>query len=150
MTLEEEEQLRAENANLKAQVADLKAQFAQLSEKLAQVQAQSAQNSHNSSKPSLSDGFNRPPKNPKERSLRQITGKKPGGQAGHEDHHLAWDAKPDQVITSDLAECSNCHTDLSQVEPIRFRSRQVLDLPPELKLYTVEHQANTKACPKCS
>lgn len=60
MRPEEEKQLRAENAELKAENAELKTQLAQLAERVSQLQAQLAQNSHNSSKPPSSDGFNRP------------------------------------------------------------------------------------------
>jgi transposase len=143
------EALCAENADLKAQVSNLKAQLTQALERIAQVQEQLAQNSHNSSKPPSSDGFNRPPKNPKERSLRKASGKKPGGQTGHQGHYLAWNNHPDQIIIHQVAECSNCHTDLSEVEPTNSQSRQVIDLPTELKLQTVEHRTSAKTCPKC-
>lgn len=54
MTLEEIEQLKAENA-------DLKRQLAQLLERVTQLEAQLAQNSRNSSKPPSFDAFVRSP-----------------------------------------------------------------------------------------
>jgi transposase len=63
--------LRAENAALREQLVVA----------LAEIQAlkgQLAKDSHNSSKPPSSDGLARKPK-----SLRQRSGKKPGGQPGH-------------------------------------------------------------------
>jgi HK97 family phage major capsid protein len=60
-------------------IAEMKAQVAELQAKLDQ-------NSRNSSKPPSSDGYSKP--SPKKRSLRERSGRKPGGQEGHEGAHL--------------------------------------------------------------
>src|SRR6266699_2243128 len=52
-----------------------------------------AKDSQNSNLPPSSDRFVRPPK-----SLRQKSGKKPGGQQGHRGHHLRQVETPDQVL----------------------------------------------------
>lgn len=139
MTLEEQNQLLAENVDLKAQVA-------QLLERITQLEAQLALNSHNSSKPPSSDGFVRPPKN---RSLRKATGKKAGGQPGHEGHTLSWNEQPDQIVEHLPTQCSECHTELGEVAVASWQSHQVLDLPQDLKLTTLEHRTALKKCPHC-
>ena len=71
--------LMAENAGVRAQVAEL--------------QAKLDQNSRNSSKPPSSDGYSKP--SPKKRSLRERSGRKPGGQEGHAGAHLERVEVPD-------------------------------------------------------
>jgi transposase len=142
MNLEEQneiEQLRAENAALKGQLTELLA-------RVAQLEAQLALNSHNSSKPPSSDAFVRPPKN---RSLRKASGKKPGAQSGHEGHNLSWNETPDQIVDHLPEECSECHSELSHLAIEGWQSHQVLDLPQDLKLTTLQHRAATKRCPHC-
>lgn len=135
MTLQEEVQLlRAENAELKGRIAQLEAQL--------------AQNSHNSSKPPSSDGFKRPPKN-QTKSLRKATGKKSGGQPEHPAHNLAWNEQPDRQLQHHPTRCFKCQTSLNQSPALPGPARQVLDLPAEIKLETIEHQVYTKACPNC-
>src|SRR6266550_3214702 len=54
-----------------------------LQERVKALEGQQAKDSHNSNLPPSSNRFVRPPK-----SLRQKSGKKPGGQPGHRGHHL--------------------------------------------------------------
>jgi transposase len=58
-------------------VKDLEGQISCLQERIRTLEGQQAKDSHNSSLPPSSDRFVRPPK-----SLRQKSGKKPGGQHG--------------------------------------------------------------------
>ena len=139
MNLEEIEQLKAENAGLKSQLA-------QALERVAQLEAQLALNSRNSSKPPSSDAFVRPPK---KRSLRKASGKKPGAQSGHEGHTLNWNDHPDQIVEHFPEQCSECHTELREVEVATWQSHQVLDLPQVFKLTTTAHRAGLKKCPHC-
>ncbi|NWJ47035.1 MAG: hypothetical protein HXX08_14325, partial [Chloroflexi bacterium] len=82
MTLEEQlAQLQNDYAQLEAKAASQAALIAQLIERIQTLEARLSQDSHNSSKPPSSDGFKR---SPKKRSLRKSSGKKPGGQPGHE------------------------------------------------------------------
>jgi transposase len=140
MSLEEEnEQLKAENSTLKSQLA-------QLLQRVAQLEAQLAQNSRNSSKPPSSDGFLRPPK---KRSLRKVTGKKLGAQPGHEGHNLSWNEQPDQIVDHLPEQCSECHSELAEIEVASWQSHQVLDLPAVLKLITTQHRSGLKKCAHC-
>ncbi len=140
MTLEEE------NQQLQAHIATLQAQLQQALARVAQLEAHLALNSHNSSKPPSSDGFVRPPK---KRSLRKATGKNPGAQPGHQGHNLSWNEQPDQIIEHLPQQCSGCQTDLAEVVPSAWQSHQVLEMPANLKLDTIEHRAGRKQCPHC-
>lgn len=137
MTKDEElEQLRQENAALRAQVA-------LLSERIRVLEAKPAKDNHNSHLPPSSDRFHRQPK-----SLRQKSGKKPGGQAGHPGSTLMLSATPDQVIVHAVECCQHCQWDLREVESLQVERRQVLDLPSK-RVVVIEHQAQQKYCPHC-
>lgn len=60
------------------------------------LEARLARDSHNSSKPPSSDGLAR--KTRKTTSLRQRSGKKPGGQIGHHEETLRLVGAPDVVV----------------------------------------------------
>lgn len=145
---EENAALREENARLQALVADLlplKTQVEQLSTQVKQLESRLAKDSHNSHLPPSSDRFARQPKT---KSLRQPSGKKPGAQAGHEGHTLYQVSEPDQIIVHQVETCVSCHHDLRQEPTLALERRQVLDLPPK-RVLVVEHQAQQKYCPHC-
>jgi transposase len=121
------EGLRAEVAELKAEVADLKRRL--------------AQNSRNSSRPPSSDGLSKPA--PK--SLRRPSGRKPGGQQGHQGGHLAKVAVPDEVVDHVPSVCAGCQGDLDDGHDVGHLARQVFDLP-EIGLRVCEHRAQRRRC----
>jgi transposase len=126
-----------------ALVEQLQAQLLALTTRVTALEAQRAKDSHNSSKPPASDGLAR-----KTRSLRQPSGKKPGGQPGHPGTTLTWTPHPDVIVTHTPATCTQCGAALTGVPPSGSERRQVVDLPP-LRLVVTEHQALLCVCPAC-
>src|SRR6266566_3313920 len=78
-----------------------------LQERVKTLEGQQAKDSHNSSLPPSSDRFVRAPK-----SLRQKSGKKPGGQIRHRGHHLRQVQAPDEVLIHPVISCEQCQHDL--------------------------------------
>jgi transposase len=102
-----------------------------------------AQNSRNSSRPPSTDR----PEQPKPKSLRKRSGRKPGGQPGHPGRTLELSDPPQHLQIHSLRECA-CGEDLSREPALDFQRRQVFDLP-SLKLECTEHRAEMKECPGC-
>ena len=123
---------------------------AELAQRIADLEERLGRNSHNSSQPPSTDGFNRPP-SPSARSLRQRSGKKVGGQPGHKGHTLRFSPNPDRIVIHRPAECVQCGCPLSDVPPKATERRQIVDIPPlPMHLETVEHQAQSICCPECT
>src|ERR1051325_10769311 len=99
-------------------------------------------NSQNSSLPPSQDRRKR------RRSLRERSGRKPGGQVGHPGTTLGFARQPDRLIIHAPADCYLCGTSLSGSEVARTECRQVHDLPPQ-KVEVTEYQAQTKVCGRC-
>jgi transposase len=98
--------------------------------------------SHNSSKPPSSDGFKKPV------SLREKTGRNPGGQSGHPGRTLSFAENPDAIVVHTPVCCACCGKALDTVDGCELAGRQVVDLPP-LSLVTTEHRVEKKVCPDC-
>lgn len=109
--------------------------------KLELAKYKNKKNSGNSHIPPSQDQ-NRPQKN---KSLRTKSGKKSGGQSGHEGSTLACSAAPDEEIDYQPDYCNNCGNDLSNVAAIMIESRQVIDIPV-IKTTCVEHRIYQKKC----
>ncbi len=126
-----------------ALVQQLLAHVHLLSHRVTELEERLARNSPNSHQPPSSDGFNKPP-----RSLRERTGKRPGGQAGHPGRTLRFSRHPDATVRHRPSHCCGCGADLSAVPATHCPRRQVIDLPP-LRLQTTEHPVETVCCPAC-
>lgn len=123
---------------LEAEVHELRRQIKELKDRLAL-------HSRNSSKPPSTDGLAKPA--PK--SLRQKTGRKPGGQPGHPGKTLQQVAQPDHTVVHplDRCTCGQCPGRSLRREPlIDYEKRQVFELPLK-PLEVTEHQAEIKRCP---
>jgi transposase len=91
------EDARPSYAELEALIAQQAERIAELEALVVELRAQLGQNSRNSSKPPSSDGYAKPEAN-KNRSLRRRSGRKPGGQPGHQGHHLERREDPDRAV----------------------------------------------------
>jgi len=123
----------------------LEAEVRQLRRQVKELKARLALNSRNSGKPPSSDGLAKPA--PK--SLRQKTGRRPGGQPGHLGRTLQPVARPDhvQVHALDRCPCGQCGGHSLRHQPVLgYEQRQVFELPPT-PLVVTEHQAQIKQCP---
>jgi transposase len=104
-------------------------------------------NSANSGKPPSSDGYK---KKPRPTNLRERTGKKPGGQEGHEGKNLQQVENPDKVVDHWPAACAGCGTRLGREQATGYRRRrQVFDLPHPPSVEVTEHRAHCCDCPCC-
>jgi transposase len=134
--------LRAENAVLQETIAVLLARVAELERRLGL-------NSSNSGKPPSSDGLHKPKREPRTRSLRQPSGKPPGGQKGHKGETLRQVAEPDHTIDHLPEACPACGSALTAAMSTGYGARQVFDLPEPQPLAVTEHRAHTCRCGHC-
>src|SRR5713101_4060021 len=137
------EQAHQANENLREGLKQAIMAIEYLHERVRALEGQQAKDSHNSSLPPSSDRFVRPPK-----SLRQKSGKKPGGQQGHRGHHLQQVEIPDQVLIHPVERCEYCQHDLREQPADLPERRQVIDLPVK-RLWVIEHRVEEKQCPVC-
>lgn len=125
---------------------ELKTLVAVLLKKVEELQAELAfyktpKNSNNSSIPPSKDE-NRIKRT---QSLREKTNKKNGGQLGHEGSTLQMAAVPDEIIRHIPDFCNDCGKDISSIEAILRGTRQVVDIPPVVPIYT-QHETYSRTC----
>jgi len=119
--------------------------FDQIVAAIQALEDQRNKDSHNSSKPPSSDGY----KKPSPHSLRHRSGKKAGGQLGHDGTRLEPVDKPHHTIVHQVKRCQACGLDLEGLPVEKVEKRQVFDLPEEVRMEVTEHQAEIKTCPSC-
>ena len=135
----ENEELRKENQQFKEIIQTLIIRISSLEERLSRYE--NPKNSRNSSIPPSHD-YTRVPKT---RSLRESSGKKPGGQPGHEGTTLEMVEKPDEIIEHIPQFCTCCGGDLSHVHAELIEIRQEVVLPVIQPIF-IEHQAFQRTC----
>jgi transposase len=136
-------ELSNEIKSLNSQVEKLSKENKALNNRVNSLEGQINKNSNNSSKPPSSDGFKK-----KTKSLRTKSGKKPGGQEGHEGVTLCLSDNPDETKIHKVETCCQCRASLVDVAPERYIRRQIIDVP-EIKVKVIEHRAEIKICPHC-
>ena len=133
--------LRAELAESQAALGRAVEELARAGERIAELEARLRQTPRNSSRPPSSEGLGKPPP----RSLRKKTGRKPGGQDGHEGRTLAQAARPDREMRHEPACCGRCGAGLAGRPVTGMERRQVFDLP-EAAVTVTEHQLIEREC----
>lgn len=114
-----------------------------LTSRIQALEEKTNTDSHNSNNPPSSDGLDRRFSRKRERS-----GKKPGGQKGHEGTTLAMVKHPQQVQIHEVRRCNGCGRSLQQEKLRGYERRQVFDIPP-IAVEVTEHRAQVKRCPHC-
>lgn len=123
-------------------VTELTATMQMLQARVEELEGRLRKDSHNSSKPPSSDGLGK-----KNKSLRQPSGRKPGGQFGHGGSTLKRVAHPDVIMEHPLAKrCNRCGAGLdAQAEGLMTVRRQVFDLIKPV-LQVTEHRGYELHC----
>ena len=114
----------------------------QLHERLQEIERQLQKNSRNSHKPPSSDGMKKIPK------VRKPSGRKPGGQKGHEGQTLRMVDNPDKIEVHKVERCESCGESLKEKQASGYDRRQVFDTPP-IKVEVTEHRGEIKECDCC-
>lgn len=103
--LDQNAELLAQNTAMVEQLAQLNATVEALTQTIKELQEQKNKNSKNSSKPPSSDGLKKETKN---KSLREPSDKKQGGQPGHTGTHMIITREPDETHSLIPMPCQNC------------------------------------------
>ena len=107
--------------------------------RIAELEARLGLSSKNSSKPSGANPFVKP------KSLRGKSGRKPGGQSGHQGRTLERVADPDRVVEHRPLQCDGCGAGLAEAATAKVEARQVFDLP-EIRPEVTEHRLVSCRC----
>lgn len=131
-------QVNTLNASLNSLQQSFDAQtalIAQLNQTIQELKEQLNKNSKNSSKPPSSDGF----KKPTPKSLRKPSGKKVGGQEGHQGTFLSVLSNPDEIVKHMPSACEGCpHYKMCKGTACVAEKRHVIDAVVTVNV--VEHQ----------
>ena len=82
---------------------------------------------------------------PKNRSPRPKSGRKPGGQKGHEGKTSK--PKPDAFEEHDMHKCAGCGSD--RIHETGLKIRDITELPPPPPPITTRHTIHVYECDKC-
>jgi transposase len=140
-------ELSAQNERLTAQVEALAARVARQEERIAQLERKSKRSSRNSSQPPSQDPPGAPPRRGKDSS-----GRKPGGQPGHEGKGRpllpAWAVDEFVDHWPSACGCGHVFADCELVADGEPARHQVEELPP-IHAVVSEHRCQRVRCPEC-
>lgn len=140
------QEIEARQLSLEAEIARIQKENELLRAENAELRRRLDKDSSNSSKPPSGD----PPWKKKARSLREASGRKPGGQPGHRGTTLRKAEKPDHVRHHSAKTCAHCARRLDRAREVgEVETRQVFDLPEHIRLETTEHVGHSLKCPFC-
>ena len=143
-----------QNAQLISQISSMQKTIDELTKTIARLEEKLNKNSKNSSKPPSSDGFKK-----QDRSLREKSGKKQGGQTGHKGTTLSVMKDPDKIITHMPSQCSGCpryefcqkHSEVTETRTVidaRMETEVVAHKVICVKDCPIHHQTLTGQFPK--
>lgn len=137
--------LEKERVRLEQEQARLEKENARLQERLSKLEGRLGQNSRNSSRSPSSD----PPWTP-EPPPKPGSGRKPGGQPGHEGHQRALvpESEVSKIIAVKPAQCRDCGAALRGEDPAPHR-HQVAEIP-KIKPSITEYQLHALCCDRCN
>jgi transposase len=129
-------------------LAALETMLAQANRRIETLEAENAelrrrlgQNPRNSNTPPSVEGLGKPA--PK--SLRKRSGRRPGGQAGHEGSTLRQADRPDMTRRHEPRECTGCGDRLAGAAQVGLTRRQVFEIP-RVRARVTEHQQVARRC----
>jgi ribosomal protein L34E len=120
-------------------IADRDQTIADLKKEIEGLKHPVRKDSTNSSIPTSKESI------PRTRSQRKKSGKKPGGQFGHEGHYRERHPHPDRIVLVQASHCGRCGASLCGVEGTIGQSAQQVDIPPIIPI-TTEYQQVIKVC----
>lgn len=143
--MEQNKSLMEQNINLTNEVDKLNKTIEELTKTVRELTEKINKNSRNSSKPPSSDGYDKP--NPK--SLRKPSGKKQGGQPGHEGRYLKAVGRPNEVISHMPSKCDGCpYREECRSHACIVDTRNVVDI--DVKVSITAHEVYEIECPLSS
>ena len=107
----------------------------------AELRRRLGQTPRNSNMPPSVQGLDKPAP----RSLRGRSGRRAGGQGGHEGRTLRQVDVPDEIVRHEPAVCAGCGDGLAGARVVAVTRRQVFEIP-EVKARVVEHQLVARWC----
>ena len=115
-----------------------------LERKIKELEKRLNEDSHNSHKPPSSDNPYTKPEN-KTKSTRKKSGKKPGGQKGHQGYRLQPTDNPDHTVPIKQEGICECGRDIEDASIIDYVRRQVFDIILPV-LTSTEFRGEVRAC----
>lgn len=104
--------------------------------------------SHNSSIPPSKEDITSSEERKRTKSLRKPSGKKSGGQPGHNGSTLSRQENVDSFVEIPLDTCPDCGADLSEVPGTEKMTRQMIDISFPAPVVT-QYSIFEKVCPNC-
>ena len=130
---------------LSGQYAEVVAQNAALAQRVEELERRVRRSSRSSHQPPSSDG----PSVARRQSSRPPSGRRRGGQPGHEGHTRELVADPDTVVEHYPAGCGRCGAPLSSADVVgRPERRQVWEVPVP-RASVAEHRLFARRCRGC-
>jgi transposase len=144
------EVIEAQDAQLAAAGAALEAaeaRFAALSERVAELERRLGKDSSTSSRPPSSDSPYE--KKPRDRSLRQRSGRSRGKQPGAQSSTLHQVASPDDTVACAPAVCGRCGAGLAGAQVTGVQKLQEFEITPPPPPRVTEYQVQARSCGRC-